>query len=157
MTEPLVQSSPAMKPTQRGQKLPVSATVTIGKQIIMLEVARTSEEQSTGLMYRNELAQDRGMLFLFNPPRSVQFWMKNTLIPLDMLFMSNGVVKYIGNNIPPCKVASCPSYGPEQNVAIDGVIELRGGSATALKIKVGDRLNINNFQPKGLNLERSTK
>jgi uncharacterized protein len=157
MTKPLVQSSPAITPTVRGQKLPVSATVSIGKQIIMLEVARTSQEQSIGLMYRTELPQDRGMLFVFNPPRPVKFWMKNTLIPLDMLFVSNGVVKYIGANIPPCKVADCPSYGPATNVAIDGVIELRGGSAAALKIKVGDLLKINDIQPKSLNRDRSIK
>ena len=157
MTEPLVQSSPVIKPTVLGQKLPVSATVAIGKQILMLEVARTSQEQSTGLMYRTELPLDRGMLFVFNPPRPVKFWMKNTLIPLDMLFVSNGLVKYIGTDIPPCKVANCPSYGPESNVAIDGVIELRGGSAAALKIKVGDRLKIENIQPKSLNRQRPNK
>ncbi len=110
-----------------------------------------------GLMYRTELPPDRGMLFVFNPPRPVKFWMKNTLIPLDMLFVSNGVVKYIGADIPPCKVADCPSYGPAINVAIDGVIELRGGSAAALKIKVGDLLRINDIQPKGLNRDRSSK
>jgi uncharacterized protein len=157
MTEPLAQSSPAITSTQKGQKLPVSASVSIGKQTILLEVARTTEEQSTGLMYRTELAKDRGMLFVFNPPRPAQFWMKNTLIPLDMLFMSNGVVKYIGNNIPPCKVANCPSYGPEQNVAVDGVIELRGGRAAELKIKVGDLLRIKDIQPKGVILDRTTK
>jgi uncharacterized protein len=157
MTEPLAQSSPAVTSTPKGQKLPVSASVSIGKQTILLEVARTGEEQAMGLMYRTELAKDRGMLFVFNPPRPVQFWMKNTLIPLDMLFMSNGVVKYIGNNIPPCKVANCPSYGPDQNVAVDGVIELRGGRAAELKIKVGDLLKINDIQPKGVILDRTTK
>jgi uncharacterized protein len=157
LNEPLAQSAPAITSTQKGQKLPVSASVKIGKQTILLEVARTSEEQATGLMYRTDLAKNRGMLFVFNPPRPVQFWMKNTLIPLDMLFMSNGVVQYIGNNIPPCKVAKCPSYGPEQNVPIDGVIELRGGRAAELKIKVGDLLKIDNIQPKGVILDRTTK
>jgi uncharacterized membrane protein (UPF0127 family) len=155
MTEPLAQSAPAIRSTQKGQKLPVSASISIGKQTILLEVARTGEEQAMGLMYRTELARDRGMLFLFNSPRPVQFWMKNTLIPLDMLFMSNGVVKYIGNNIPPCKVANCPSYGPDQSVAVDAVIELRGGRAAELKIKVGDLLKINDIQPKGVTLDRS--
>lgn len=100
-------------------------------------------------MFRTELAKDRGMLFVFNPPRSVKFWMKNTLIPLDMLFMSNGVVKYISANVPPCRVATCPSYGPDAQIPIDSVIELRGGRAAELKLKVGDRLKIASIQPKG--------
>jgi uncharacterized protein len=157
VAKPLAQSSPTTTSTQKGQKLPVSASVSIGKQTILLEVARTAEEQATGLMYRTELAKDRGMLFVFDPPRQVKFWMKNTLISLDMIFVSNGVVKYIGNNIPPCKIANCPSYGPDQNVAIDGVIELRGGRAAELKIKVGDSLKITDTQPKGVILDRSTK
>lgn len=157
MTEPLAQSSPGITSTQKGQKLPISASVSIDKQTILLEVARTTQEQATGLMYRTDLAKDRGMLFVFNPPRPAQFWMKNTLIPLDMLFMSNGVVKYIGNNIPPCKVANCPSYGPDLSVAVDGVIELRGGRAAELKIKVGDLLKINDIQPKRVILDRTTK
>jgi uncharacterized protein len=92
--------------TQQGQKLPLSARFTAQGQTILLEVARTAQEQSTGLMYRTQLAANRGMLFVFSPARPVSFWMKNTLIPLDMVFMSNGMVKYIGANIQPCKVAS---------------------------------------------------
>jgi uncharacterized protein len=157
MAEPLAQSSPAATSTQKGQKLPLSASLAIGKQTILLEVARTAQEQATGLMYRTELAKDRGMLFVFDPPRPAQFWMKNTLIPLDMIFVSNGVVKYIGNNIPPCKIANCPSYGPDQSVAVDGVIELRGGRAAELKLKVGDTLKITDTQPKGVILDRVKK
>jgi uncharacterized protein len=138
------------KPTTLGQKLPLSAQVRVNGQAILLEVARTSEEQEIGLMYRTDLAANRGMLFVFSPPRPVSFWMKNTLIPLDMIFVSNGVVKYIGKNIPPCKVTNCPGYGPETNTAIDSVIELRAGSATQLKIQVGDRLKIDSYSAKRL-------
>ncbi len=143
------QSQLDIKPTGKGQKLPVSARLLINRQAIWLEVARTPTEQSTGLMYRTDLEPNRGMLFVFTPPRPVKFWMKNTLIPLDMLFMSNGVVKYIGTEILPCEGDPCPSYGPEPNMDIDRVIELRGGRAAELKIKVGDRLNIQKIQPKG--------
>ncbi len=104
-----------------------------------------------GLMYRTSLAKDRGMLFVFDTPSPVRFWMKNTLIPLDMIFMSNGVVKYIGAKIPPCQADPCPSYGPEQKIAIDSVIELPSGRAAELKLKVGDRLKVRQLQPKGLN------
>jgi uncharacterized protein len=146
---------PPTKLTVRGQKLPLSAQVSIGGQNIQLEVARTNEEQSMGLMYRTELAKDRGMLFVFNPPRSVKFWMKNTLIPLDMVFVSNGVVKHIGANIPPCQADPCPSYGPEAEMQIDGVIELRSGRAKELKLKIGDRLKVENTQLKDVNKYRS--
>ncbi len=136
--------------TPQGQKLPVSAQVKIGGQTILLEVARTPDEQSTGLMYRTQLAADRGMLFVFSPPRPVGFWMKNTLIPLDMVFVSNGVVKYISKQVPPCKADPCPSYGPESTMAIDGVIELRSGRATELRLKVGDRIEIRSYSAKRL-------
>jgi uncharacterized protein len=139
-----------LQPTPVGQKLPVSAQVKINGRTILLEVARTPQQQEIGLMYRTELAADRGMLFVFLPPRPVNFWMKNTLIPLDMIFVSNGVVKYIGENIPPCKIANCPGYGPEATTAIDSVIELRGGSAVQLKMKVGDRVKIDNYSAKRL-------
>jgi uncharacterized protein len=103
-----------------------------------------------GLMYRTSLDTNRGMLFVFSPARPVSFWMKNTLIPLDMVFMSNGIVKHIGANIQPCKVASCPGYGPQSQIPIDNVIELPGGRAAQLKIKVGDRLNIDKYSAKML-------
>ncbi len=103
-----------------------------------------------GLMYRTSLAANRGMLFVFSPARPVSFWMKNTLIPLDMVFVSNGVVKYIGANIPPCQVAPCPGYGPQSQMPIDNVIELPGGRAAQLKIKVGDRLTIDPYSAKML-------
>ena len=139
-----------IQPTVRGQKLPVSAQVTIDGQKILLEVARTSEEQSTGLMYRTQLAANRGMLFVFSPPRPVSFWMKNTLIPLDMVFVSNGVVKYISAKVPPCKTVSCPGYGPDSKIPIDGVIELPSGRAAELRLKVGDRLKVETYSAKTL-------
>jgi uncharacterized protein len=147
---PAAQSQPSQNTTApMGQKLPVSAQLTISRQSIGLEVARTPDQQEIGLMYRTELAKDRGMLFVFNPPHPVRFWMKNTLIPLDMIFMSNGVVKDIRNNIPPCKTDPCPGYGPDEKIDIDGVIELPAGRASELKLKVGDRLKIAEIKLKG--------
>lgn len=147
---PTIQSSPNLESTPQVQKLPVSAQVLIGGQTILLEVARTPQEQSTGLMNRTDLASNRGMLFVFSPPRPVSFWMKNTLIPLDMIFVSNGVVKYIGAQILPCMGDPCPSYGPEPKTNIDGVIELRGGRAAALGLKIGDRVNVVKYSAKRL-------
>ncbi len=139
-------SLPAPKLTAQGQKLPETAQIVINGQKIRLEVAKTPEEQSIGLMNRTNLAPDRGMLFVFANPRPVRFWMKNTLIPLDMIFIANGVVKYISAATPPCTADPCPSYGSDQNIAIDRVIELRSGRAAQLQIKVGDRVKIQDLQ-----------
>ncbi|HEY9833393.1 MAG TPA: DUF192 domain-containing protein, partial [Stenomitos sp.] len=80
---PVVSSSP----THAGQMLPISAQAAIRGQRILLEVARTRQQQQMGLMYRTSLADNRGMLFPFDPPQPVSFWMKNTKIPLDMIFL----------------------------------------------------------------------
>lgn len=132
-------------PNAKIQMLPISATAEMAGQQIMLEVARTPQEQEIGLMNRTELAADRGMLFAFVPPQPVSFWMKNTLIKLDMVFIRDGQVKAIASNALPCKADPCPTY--PSGVPIDQVIELRGGRAAELGLKVGDRVNIQFKQP----------
>lgn len=129
-------------PTNAGQMLPISAQAEIRGQRISLEVARTRQQQQMGLMYRTSLADNRGMLFPFDPPQPTSFWMKNTKIPLDMIFLRDGQVKAIVANVPPCKADPCPSYGPENTILIDQVIELRAGRAAELGLKVGDRVSI---------------
>lgn len=131
-------SSPA---APLGQVLPLSAFFQVADQTIQLEVARTPAEQAMGLMYRTSLADDRGMVFPFNPPRPAQFWMKNTLIPLDMLFVRDGIIRFVSENVPPCKADPCPIYG-SPTIEIDQVIELRAGRAAELGLKVGDRISI---------------
>lgn len=126
--------------SNQGQILPVTAQAIISGQTIDLEVARTPEEQAMGLMYRTYLADDRGMLFSFDPPRKTGFWMKNCKISLDMIFIKSGIVEAIAENVPPCVADPCPTYGP--NVSVEGVIELRGGRATELDLKVGDPIVI---------------
>lgn len=128
-----------------GQQLPIEAQAEIGDGMIQLEVARTPQQQATGLMYREALADDRGMLFTFDPPRPVQFWMRNVVIDLDMVFMHDGKVAAIAANVPPCRTTPCPTYGPD--VAIDQVIELRGGRAAELNVQVGDIISINYLTP----------
>lgn len=140
---PLVTSqtgSSALQDVAMGQVLPISAQVKVGDQTIDLEVAKTEQQQAMGLMYRKQLEANRGMLFSFNPPRPVGFWMKNCLINLDMVFLRNGQVVAISNNVPPCQKEPCPVYGSP--VSVDQVIELRGGRAKELGIKQGDRLVI---------------
>lgn len=131
-------SHPVVQDMAMGQTLPISAQVKVGEQTIGLEVAKTEQQQAMGLMYRKQLEDNRGMLFSFNPPRPVGFWMKNCLINLDMVFLRHGKVVAITNNAPPCQKEPCPVYGPP--VDVDQVIELRGGRAKELGIKQGDRL-----------------
>jgi uncharacterized protein len=128
-------------PVSAGQQLPITAEASVPNNTkIQLEVAQTPEQQQMGLMYRKSLPDNRGMLFKFPSAQPVKFWMKNTLIPLDMVFMQNGVVKYIKISAPPCTSDPCPSYGP--NTLVDTVIELRSGRATELGLKPGDSIKI---------------
>lgn len=128
--------------TEQGQVLPITATakvVSSGK-VFGLEVAETEEQQRLGLMYRQSLPDDRGMLFEFDPPMPVRFWMKNCLINLDMIFLRNGVVQAIAHDVPPCVSEPCPTYGTPAE--IDQVIEIRGGLAKEIGLKEGDRLEV---------------
>lgn len=120
------------------QLLPISVNTIIGAQPLGLEVAKSPQEQAIGLMFRTELPDDRGMLFPIEPARNVRFWMRNVLIELDMIFLREGVVQAIIPNVPPCVTENCPNYGPD--VPVDGVMELRGGRAAELGLKVGDRI-----------------
>lgn len=126
----------------KAQALPITAEVKLGTQTVSLEVARTPEEQAIGLMFREALADDRGMLFLVDPPRPVTLWMKNVEFPLDMLFLAEGEIVAIEANIPPCtKETSCPTYGPKE-LLVDTVIEVRGGLAEDLGVQVGDVVDV---------------
>lgn len=135
-TDTPVPPAEELTPPQQGQVLPVSATVVLGKETIELEVARTPGQQALGLMFRDSLPDNRGMLFPFNPARDVGFWMKNVTIALDMVFIRDGVIRAV-LTVPPCTNDPCPTYGPPE--PIDQVIELRGGRAQELGLKVGDR------------------
>jgi hypothetical protein len=107
--------------------------------VVHVELAADDELRAQGLMWRDQLAPDRGMLFLFNEDDEHAFWMKNTLIPLDMVWIDKdqrvAAVKY---HVPPCKVANCPSYPP--GVPSRYVLEVGGGVAEAHGIKAGDQL-----------------
>jgi len=137
-------TTPANASSSRGQRLPIEAYVWVGDRRLELEVARTPQQQAMGLMYREELPDDRGMLFPFNPPRPVSFWMKNVRIHLDMIFLLEGEVVGLAADVPPCETvaARCPTYGPGDDVLVDAVIELRGGRAAELGVEVGDRLEV---------------
>ena len=102
-----------------------------------VEVARTPEQQARGLMFRESLAADAGMLFPFVPPRPASFWMRNTLIPLDMIFIRpDGTIARIAANTVPM---SEESVGV--GVPVTAVLEIRGGRSAELGIREGDRVS----------------
>jgi hypothetical protein len=129
----------AQEMQERGQNLPISASATIAGRKFELEVAKTPQQQQIGLMYRTSLADNRGMLFVFASPQPTRFWMKNTLIPLDMIFLRQGKVMAIASAVP-CTTTTCPTYGADTD--IDQVIELRSGTIAQIGLKVGDRVKI---------------
>ena len=90
-------------------------------------------------MYRESLPEKTGMLFLFDDKGGHRFWMKNTMIPLDMVWMDpEGKVLFVSADTPPCKADPCPSYGPESPAAM--VLEIAGGKAAKEKVAVGSVL-----------------
>ncbi|MEQ8964843.1 MAG: DUF192 domain-containing protein [Azospirillaceae bacterium] len=101
-----------------------------------VEMALTRQQQAMGLMFRESLGADRGMLFVFDPPRRASFWMRNTLISLDMLFIApDGRILNIARRTEPLSEESRPSDGIAR-----GVLELRGGLTELLGIRAGDRV-----------------
>lgn len=116
--------------------LPLVIQTATGTHRFDVEVAATEAEQEQGLMFRKAMAPDHGMLFPMVPPRTASFWMKNTVIPLDILFIQpDGTIAFIGANAVP--------YSREPvsaGVPVAAVLELNGGRAAALGIAQGDRV-----------------
>ena len=101
-----------------------------------VEVARTSEEQAQGMMFRESLGPDQGMIFPFPEPRLASFWMRNTLIPLDIIFVrADGTIARIAANAVPLSEEPVAVGEP-----VTAVLELRGGRAAELGIQEGDRV-----------------
>lgn len=103
-----------------------------------VEVAATPESRSQGLMYRTELAEDAGMLFVFERPAEVAFWMRNTFIPLDMIFIDRrGRIVHIHPEAQPHDDTLISSGRP-----VTHVLEINGGLAARLGIEPGQRMTI---------------
>ena len=115
-----------------------------GRVKFTVELAVTKAEQARGLMFRKSLAPDRGMLFPYKPPQRAAFWMKNTLIPLDIIYIApDGRVLSSARNATPHDESPLPSGG-----LVGGVLEIAGGRAAQLGILPGDRV-LNKIFPKG--------
>ncbi len=114
--------------------------------VYKLELALTPEDQAQGLMYRESLPPNTGMLFVFPTSEPHHFWMKNTMIPLDMIWMDeSGRVAFVSANTPPCKADPCATYGPDGPAR--QVLEIAGGMAAKEKIIVGSTLKLQDLPP----------
>jgi uncharacterized protein len=122
------------------QALPVTGALHVGHATIGLEVARSPRQQEVGLMFRTQLSPDHGMAFVLGHQAPVSFWMKNTLVPLDMIFLRDGVVINVAAQAPPCEEDPCPTY-PSQG-RVDTVVELAAGRAAALGLSTGTRVDL---------------
>jgi uncharacterized membrane protein (UPF0127 family) len=134
-------ASPAKEPiaeagANRGlREIPLVIRAASKSHRFTVEVAASPREQQTGMMYRRSLAPDRGMLFPYSPPQPVGFWMSNTLIPLDMIFIrGDGTIARIATAVPN-SLEIVSSTEP-----VVAVLEIAGGRAAALGIKEGDRV-----------------
>lgn len=118
-------------------KTEISHTV-LGGHVFDLEVARTPDQWQRGLSKRATLSKNQGMVFVLPTEQSLQFWMKDTLIPLDIIyFNSNGTFNTVHKNAPPCKLPKyttsyCPTYSSVGNAQY--VVELKGGTLDQLNI-----------------------
>lgn len=121
--------------TPRPQSDLPKAEIIVNHSTFQVEVASTAAETQKGLMHRTFLPKRHGMLFLFRPAQTVQFWMKDTLIPLDMVFISHWRISRVYRDVPPCRQSACETYGSVEPV--DMVMELPAGSVERDKIRPG--------------------
>ena len=113
--------------------------------VIQAEVADTPQKRATGLMYRDHLEKDRGMMFFFDQAQEWTFWMKNTKISLDLIWMDEKKrVIHIERSVPICTRTddSCPQYRPNNDAMY--VLEIAAGTVDGLKIEKGSKLQFTN-------------
>jgi uncharacterized membrane protein (UPF0127 family) len=115
-----------------------------GPKTVLLELAATEEERNRGLMFRSHLEDRRGMLFVFEEDGRPAFWMKNTYLSLDILFLSKeGNVVDLFEGVPPCPMEPCPRYAPRAPARY--VLEVAGGFVAQHAVRKGDRVRLENL------------
>ena len=131
--------------TQFLTRTPLNIETPDGRTITLnVELATTPIQQQKGLMFREEMADDTGMIFIFDTPREIGFWMKNTLIPLDMIFIAptSGIIHKIHRNAVPHDLRSIPSNGITK-----AVLEINGGLSDKLGITEGSKVILPDREP----------
>jgi len=125
--------------THAQSKLPTAPLTIISRGVkhnFTVELALTPEQQEVGEMFRSSVPADQGMLFDWGVPRDVPMWMKNTLVPLDMIFIANdGTITHIAEDAVPESLAEIGSGGPAR-----ATLEVQGGLTAKLDIRVGDKV-----------------
>jgi uncharacterized membrane protein (UPF0127 family) len=129
-------AEPAGEPQTGLRQVPLTITSATGTHAFTVDVAATPDQQETGLMFVKHLAPDRGMIFPYDPPQPVAFWLHNTLIPLDIIYIRpDGTIARIANAKP---LDDTPLPSGER---ISAVLEIAGGRADELGIKPGDKVD----------------
>jgi uncharacterized membrane protein (UPF0127 family) len=127
----------AVHPVSGLAVIPLSVTSAGKVHRFQVELARSDAEQEKGLMFRTAMGADEGMIFPMSPPRRAAFWMRNTVIPLDIIFIgADHRILNVAANAVPYDERPLPSAG-----AASGVLELNGGRAAALGIGPGDKVD----------------
>lgn len=115
----------------------MEARLTLKEIVFEVEIAISYQERKKGLSGRKSLAENKGMLFVYDPPNIVSFWMKDTYIPLDILFFDrNGKLLEIVHNAPPCKKMPCPKYTNKKPATF--VLEIAAGLSEKYGFEPGD-------------------
>ncbi|MDX1461260.1 MAG: DUF192 domain-containing protein [Xanthomonadales bacterium] len=109
-------------------------------QRFTVEIADERDEQTLGLMFRRSMPEDHGMLFIFPVEAPRSFWMKNTFIPLDIMYFDAQLQLVSVANAVPCRTDACPTY-PSAGPAMY-VLELNAGKASELALEPGDRMTV---------------
>ena len=124
----------AVHPVSGLAVIPLTVTHAGQKHQFRVELAKSAAEQAKGLMFRTSMGADEGMIFPMDPPRGASFWMKNTVLPLDLIFVGvDGKISNIAANAKPYDLTPLASVG-----LVKGVLELNAGRAAELGIVPGD-------------------
>jgi len=122
-----------------GSKCPKQSNVCFKDNCFNVELAQTSQRRAYGLMFKQSLDSDKGMLFIFHKEEEHSFWMKNMLIPLDIIWIDKDKkVVWVKENVQPCLEQECKSIKPDQKAKY--VLELNAGTIDKINLKIGDEL-----------------
>jgi uncharacterized membrane protein (UPF0127 family) len=120
---------------------PIPKAVAPGGREFRLELARTPQQRALGYMYRSRVGPDEGMLFLFEQSGFHSIWMKNCLVGLDVVWLSEDLrVVHLERSVPPCKADPCPGY--PSMVKARYILEIAAGMAKKAKLNVGDEMKV---------------
>ena len=113
----------------------------INETCFEIEIRDDDKERAEGLMNRTELENDKGMLFIFEEENIYSFWMKNTLIPLDIIWINENLkIVWIAKNVSPCLEDPCPSYAPQKKAKY--VLEINANLSNEYNFKTGDNVQL---------------